>query len=179
MRSFSSDIGLAPNSGHPRRSLQFARLAAEATRGQKRLLGAAAIAARKFVAQGLRKCAPFVPMKRRIRVNKIERMIAVTMGKKIRTFPFGVSYLMSPGRNDSPGGTVPIGFSLAFAEAILMSPERSAHPALASGILVSARRSRSASQSIRARASTTTMKILRNEYINWLAQANHREVGWR
>ena len=46
---------------------------------------------------------------------------------------------MSPGRNDSPGGTVPIGFSFAFAEAILMSPERSAHPGLALGILVSAR----------------------------------------
>src|SRR6516225_1579855 len=87
----------------------------------------------------------------------------------MRTFPFGLSYLMSPGRNDSPGGTVPIGFSFAFAEAILMSPERSAHPGLALGILVSVRRSRSASQSTRARASTTTMKILRNEYMTLVA----------
>jgi len=48
-----------------------------------------------------------------------------------------------------------------------MSPERSAHPGLALGILVSARRSRSASQSIRA--STTTIKILRNDYMTLLA----------
>src|SRR5215471_3703984 len=87
----------------------------------------------------------------------------------MRTFPFGLSYLMSPGRNDSPGGTVPIGFSFAFAEAILMSPERSAHPGLALGILVSARRSRSAIQSIRARASSTIMKIFRNEYMTQCA----------
>src|SRR5215831_19331481 len=87
----------------------------------------------------------------------------------MRTFPFELSYLMSPGRNDSPGGTVPIGFSFAFAEAILMSPERSAHPGLALGILVSARRSRSASQSTRARASSTTMKIFRNGYMTQLA----------
>src|SRR5215469_11654865 len=65
----------------------------------------------------------------------------------------------------SPGGTVPIGFSFAFAEAILISPKRSAHPGLASGMLVSARRSRSASQSIRARASSTIMKIFRNGYM--------------
>jgi hypothetical protein len=44
---------------------------------------------------------------------------------------------MSPGRNDSPGGTVPIGFSFAFADlAILMSPERSAHPGVALGTSV-------------------------------------------
>src|SRR5215831_10091488 len=90
----------------------------------------------------------------------------------MRTFPFELSYLMSPGRNDSPGGTVPIGFSFAFAEAILMPPERSAHTGLALGILVSARRSRSASQSIRARASSTTMKIFRNEYMTRLAILN-------
>src|SRR6516164_5641002 len=83
----------------------------------------------------------------------------------MRIFPFELSYLMSPGRNDSPGGTVFIGFLFAFAEAILMLPERSAHPGLALGILVSARRSRSASQSIRARASSTTMKIFRNGYM--------------
>jgi hypothetical protein len=71
---------------------------------------------------------------------------------------------MSPGRNDWPGGTAPFGFCIA-DPAILMSPERSAHPGVALGILVSARRSRSASQSIRARASTTTMKILRNVYM--------------
>ena len=34
---------------------------------------------------------------------------------------------MSPGRNDSPGGTVPFGFSFAIADlTILMSPERAA-----------------------------------------------------
>src|SRR5215469_4319273 len=87
----------------------------------------------------------------------------------IRTFPSELSYLMSPGRNDSPGGTVPIGFSFAFAEAILMLSERSAHPGLALGILVSARRSRSASQSIRARASSTTTKIFRNAYMTQFA----------
>ena len=39
---------------------------------------------------------------------------------------------MSPGRNDWPGGTVPFGFSFAIADlAILMSPERSAHPGVA------------------------------------------------
>src|SRR6516165_2047393 len=76
---------------------------------------------------------------------------------------------MSPGRNDSPGGTVPIGFSFAFAKAILMLSERSAHPGLALGILVSARRSRSAIQSIRARASSTTTKIFRNGYMTQLA----------
>src|SRR6516164_5962770 len=88
---------------------------------------------------------------------------------------------MSPGRNDWPGGTVPFGLSFAIGELAilmlpernahpdlalgLMSPERSAHPGVALGMLVSARRSRSASQSIKARASTTTMKILRNEYM--------------
>src|SRR4029077_17606345 len=50
-----------------------------------------------------------------------------------------------------------------------MLPERSAHPDVALGILVSARRSRSASQSIRARTSTTTVKILRNVYTTQLA----------
>src|SRR6516165_12446336 len=99
----------------------------------------------------------------------------------MRTFPFGLSYLMSPGRNDWPGGTVPFGLAFAVGELAilmlperndhpdvalgLMSPERSAHAGVALGMLVSARRSRSASQSIRARASTTTMKILRNEYM--------------
>src|SRR6516164_7376142 len=73
---------------------------------------------------------------------------------------------MSPGRNDWPGGTLPFGFSFAIADlAILMSPERNAHPGVALGILVSARRSRSASQSIRASASSTTVKILRNVYM--------------
>jgi hypothetical protein len=49
---------------------------------------------------------------------------------------------MSPGRNDSPGGKVPFGFSVAIADlAILMSPERNAHPGWALGMLVSARRS--------------------------------------
>jgi len=77
---------------------------------------------------------------------------------------------MSPGRNDSPGGTVPFGFSFAIAEVtILKSPDRTVHPGLALGMLVSARRSRSASQSIKARASKTTMKILRNEYMTRLA----------
>src|SRR5262249_56798006 len=52
------------------------------------------------------------------------------------TFPFG---LMSPGKNDSAG--------------------------VALGILVSARRSRSASQLKRPRARTTTVKILRNVYM--------------
>src|SRR5215467_11467851 len=96
----------------------------------------------------------------------------------MRTFPFELSYLMSPGRNDSPGGTVPIGFSFAFAEAILISPERSAHPGVALGILVSARRSRSASQSIRARASTTTTKTLRNVYTTVAnTTASHYRAG--
>src|SRR5215468_8100016 len=84
----------------------------------------------------------------------------------MRTFPSGLSYLMSPGRNDSPGGTVPFGFSFAIAElTILKSPDRAVHPGVALGMLVSARRSRSANQSIKARASKTTMKILRNEYM--------------
>jgi hypothetical protein len=34
---------------------------------------------------------------RRTRVNTRERRIAVTIGKYIRTFPLGLSYLMSPG----------------------------------------------------------------------------------
>src|SRR5215469_18383940 len=88
----------------------------------------------------------------------------------MRTFPFGLSYLMSPGRNDSPGGTVPFGFSFAIAEVtILKSPDRTVHPGLALGMLVSARRSQSASQSIKARASKTATKILRNEYMTRLA----------
>ena len=82
-----------------------------------------------------------------------------------RTLVFDVT-----GRNDSPGRTVPFGFSFAIADlAVLMSPERAAQPGVALAILVSARRSRSASQSKRARASTTTMKILRNVYISQLA----------
>src|SRR5215470_2475988 len=102
----------------------------------------------------------------------------------MRTFPFGLSYLMSPGRNDWPGGTVPFGLSFAIGELAilmlpernahpdvalgLMSPERSAHPGVALGMLVSARRSRSASQSIKARPSKTRMKILRNVYMTQL-----------
>jgi len=60
----------------------------------------------------------------------------------MRTFPFALSYLMSPGRNDSPGGTVPSGFSFAIAElANLMLAARDAHPGVALGILLCARRS--------------------------------------
>jgi len=78
---------------------------------------------------------------RRIRVSTTERTIDVTIGKYTRTFPFGLSYLMSPGRSDSPGVT--------------------------SDLLAAARRS--ASQPMQARASTMTMKILRNVSMTLLA----------
>ena len=84
----------------------------------------------------------------------------------MRTFPLGLSYLMSPGRKDSPGGTFPFGFSFAVGGlANLMSLERNVHPGVALGILALARRSRSTSPSKRARASNTTTKILRNVYM--------------
>ena len=51
--------------------------------------------------------------------------------------------------------------------AILMSSERDAHPGVALGISVCARRS--ASQPKTPRASTTTIKILRNEYMTQFA----------
>ena len=69
--------------------------------------------------------------RRRIRVSTTERTIDVTIGKYTRTFPFGLSYFMSPGRNDSPGVTL--------------------------GFWAAARRS--ASQPITARASSVTIKI--------------------
>src|SRR5262249_53108725 len=59
----------------------------------------------------------------------------------MRTFPFGLSYLISPGRSESPGVTL--------------------------DLLAAARRS--ASQPMKARASTTTMKILRKVSITLFA----------
>src|SRR5262249_9049162 len=41
------------------------------------------------------------PKRRRISVSTTERTIDVTIGKQTRTFPLRLSYLMSPGRNES------------------------------------------------------------------------------
>ncbi|MGC2079017.1 MAG: hypothetical protein WA728_23910, partial [Xanthobacteraceae bacterium] len=60
---------------------------------------------------------------------------------------------------------VPFGLSFAIADLILMLLEREAHPTAALGILVQLSACRPASQSIRTSASTTTMRILRNEYM--------------
>src|SRR5262245_7302330 len=78
--------------------------------------------------------------KRRIKVSTIERTLDVTLGKQTRISPFGLSYLISPGRSESPGVTL--------------------------DLLAAARRS--ASQPTKARASTITMKILRKVSITLL-----------
>ena len=39
-------------------------------------------------------------------MSTTERAIDVTIGKWMRTFPFGLSYLISHGRSESPGVTV-------------------------------------------------------------------------
>src|SRR5262249_53027124 len=78
---------------------------------------------------------------RRIRVSTTERTIDVTIGKYTRTFPFGLSYLISPGKSERPGVT--------------------------SDLLAAARRS--ASQPTKARAISVTMKILRKVSMTALA----------